>query len=227
MLNPPYAYRRQNQCRVWTEKLRSSPARPPGQKAALGAVFAKALAAEGAKVVVADAEGLQLQSPPRSPPPAERPTPSSPMSAMPNRSRRMIAETEKTIRPARYSGQQRRHRLEHSAGRHRGHRCRPVGRVHGGECARHVPLHQGRHSRHAPQQLRQDHQSGLDDDALGPVASSALRHQQGRHRCDDAIDGARAWRLRHPGEFAGAGTGDERFRRRRRWPAGRGCTTSC
>jgi NAD(P)-dependent dehydrogenase (short-subunit alcohol dehydrogenase family) len=47
---------------------------------------------------------------------------------------------------------------------------------------------------------------------------SGLSHRlhyvhQRRHRRDDALDGARARRLRHPGEFAGARTGDERFRR--------------
>ena len=62
-------------------------------KAALGAVFAKALAAEGAKVVVADA-GIAVRSRPKSPPPAEQPTPSSRMFATRKAVAAMVAETE-------------------------------------------------------------------------------------------------------------------------------------
>jgi len=67
-------------------------------------------------------------------------------------------------------------------------------------------------SAHAPQRLRQDHQSRRDHQAVRPVASPALCHQQGRHRRDDALAGARAWAVWHPGQFAVARTGDERIR---------------
>jgi hypothetical protein len=56
-----------------------------GPKAALGAIFAKALAAEGAKVVLPTPK-IALQSPPRSQPKAEPRTPFWPMCAMQNRS---------------------------------------------------------------------------------------------------------------------------------------------
>ena len=197
-----------------------------GPKAALGAIFAKALAAEGAKVVLADTKDCASV--------AAEITANGRHGACRSRrrarreiDRRHDRRSRKAIRPARHPGQQRCHRLEHSADRDRGDRRRAVGRVHDRERARHVSVRESRDPGHAAQRLRQDHQSVVDHHAVGPFAPAALCHHQGRHRGDDALDGARARCLRHPGEFAGAWPGDERLRSPPRWRAGRACTNSC